>query len=139
MDSTQSKKEIILTTTAVLAAVVFLMFLDLYRCPLEHIFGIPCPLCGATRAILCAITGRFGDAFYYHPLWPVFVIAGILFVLYVFGIIRAGEKVKKAAIVLMIVLLLGCFVIRHICHSPVVAIHFERSAIVKLLTMLHII
>lgn len=138
-DSTQSKKETILITTAVLAAVVFLMSLDMYRCPLEHIFGIPCPLCGATRAMMCVLSGRFREAFYYHPLWPVFIIAGILFILYFFGIIKVKQPVRKAALVFMIVLLVGCYIIRHICHSPVVAVHFKESSLYRMLVLLHII
>ncbi len=138
-DSIRSKKETILITTAVLAAVVFLMFLDMYRCPMEYLFGIPCPLCGATRAVLCALTGRFGAAFYFHPLWPLFIVAGILFVLYFFGIIKVGKPVRHAALIFIIVAIVVCFVIRHINHSPIVAVNFGDSVLGRLAAQLHII
>ncbi|MBQ6129358.1 MAG: DUF2752 domain-containing protein [Lachnospiraceae bacterium] len=136
MDSTQSKKQTVLITTAVLAAVVFMMFLDIYRCPLEFLFGIPCPLCGATRAILCVFTGRFADAFYYHPLWPVFIVAAVLFILYFFGLIKPGRKLRQAGLIALILLLLVCFVVRHIMHSPVVAIHLDESFLYRLPSLL---
>ena len=31
--------------------------------------GIPCPTCGMTRATYCMISGRFSEAFEYHPLF----------------------------------------------------------------------
>ena len=104
-----------------------MIFLDIYRCPLDYLFGIPCALCGATRAFICAFTGRFGEAFYYHPLWPVFIIAGVLFILYFFGIIKVKKTTREAAIIILITLLLACYIIRHIMHSPVVSVHFNDA------------
>ncbi len=131
-DSTQSKKHTVIITTAVFAAVVFMMLLGIYRCPSEFLFGIPCPLCGATRSIMCALSGRFAEAFYYHPLWPVFVIAAVLFILWFFDIIRVKKTLREAAPAVLIMLLLICFVIRHIDHSPVVAIHLKESFLYRL-------
>ena len=31
--------------------------------------GLPCPTCGMTRATYCLISGRFSEAFAYHPLF----------------------------------------------------------------------
>jgi len=40
-------------------------------CPLVLITGMPCPGCGITRAFCFATHGRLGEAFRYHPLWPL--------------------------------------------------------------------
>ncbi len=110
-----------------------LALLSAYKCPLDLLFGIPCPLCGATRAVLSAITGRFADAFYYHPLWPLFIIAGGALILHILGVIKVKKTVASATVWFLIIALLVCFVIRHINGSPVVAIHFEDSLIGSLL------
>lgn len=81
---------------------------------------------------MCALSGRFAEAFYYHPLWPVFVIASVLFILWFFDIIRVKKTVREAAPAVLIMLLLICFVIRHIDHSPVVAIHLKESFLYRL-------
>lgn len=48
-------------------------------CPVKTIFGIPCPGCGMTRALIFAARGNFERAFYYHPLFPLapFLVAGV--------------------------------------------------------------
>lgn len=37
-------------------------------CPLLTLFGLPCPLCGMTRAICALARGQFVEAFQYHAL-----------------------------------------------------------------------
>lgn len=46
-------------------------------CPTAGMFGIPCPGCGLTRAVLAAVQGNFSGAFHYHPLF--FVLGPIYF------------------------------------------------------------
>ena len=110
-------------------AAIFLpaWFLKLYSCPLEGIFGVPCPLCGITRAFRSLAAGDIRTAFYYHPLWPVILAASILYVLYIFRIIRVSPRVFTAACFVLGALLLGCFILRHIYGSPVVQISFDDS------------
>ena len=46
-------------------------------CPLKKYTGIPCPTCGATRAVLSAFHGDFYEAFKLQPLvMTVAVMAG---------------------------------------------------------------
>ena len=106
-----------------------LVVLGFYRCPLRMIFGIPCPLCGITRAFLSLCTGHFAQSFYYHPLWPVVIIIAVVFVLSRKDIIHLSSKQIKIGEIIIGVLLIACFIIRHIMHSPVVAIHFDESLI----------
>ena len=37
-------------------------------CPLKRLTGIPCPTCGATRAVLALVHGRFIEALQINPL-----------------------------------------------------------------------
>ena len=38
------------------------------RCIFLHFFGIPCPGCGMTRALLSVLRFDFAAAFHFHPL-----------------------------------------------------------------------
>ena len=52
---------------------VFQLFLHTI-CPMQLIFGLPCPGCGLTRAATQLLTGHFTESFRMHP----FLIAWIL-------------------------------------------------------------
>ena len=61
-----------------LILLIILVITKIYKCPLDFVFGIPCPMCGMTRAILCVFQLKFKEAFYFHALWPfVFVFLPI--------------------------------------------------------------
>lgn len=45
--------------------------------PLRELFGVPCPLCGGTRAVTALFLGRFSEAWAYNPL-AIFVFIGLL-------------------------------------------------------------
>lgn len=61
----------ILKKSMVLAAFIFLYYAvtGFTGCPFRYYFGISCPGCGMTRALLSAATLHFEQAFYYHPLF----------------------------------------------------------------------
>jgi hypothetical protein len=45
-------------------------------CLMRLLFGLPCPLCGMTRAMSLCVRGRFWEASVFHPLAvPTFVLA----------------------------------------------------------------
>ena len=51
------------------------------ECAMKQLFGIPCPVCGMTRAYFSLFTLNFSDAFHYNPaFWtfPVSVLACIM-------------------------------------------------------------
>ena len=48
-----------------------------YHCPFLYFFGVPCPGCGMTRALIKACTFDFKAAFYYHPLFLLVIIAAV--------------------------------------------------------------
>ena len=47
-------------------------------CPAWTIFGIPCPTCGATRAVVAAIQGDLLAALAWNPLAALLAIAAVL-------------------------------------------------------------
>jgi len=102
-------------------------FLSVFKCPFNYIFGIPCPLCGMTRAFICLSELDFAGAFYYHPLWPLAVITLILIVINEFKIIRFNNSLINGYALFLSLCLLICFVYRHMTESPIVACHIEDS------------
>lgn len=100
---------------------------DIYSCPLRFFFGVPCALCGMTRAFMALARGDVSGAFYWHPLWPAVPFVAGFFVLCYFDFIHPSRKIYDAVVCLSVVLLLACFTIRHIIHSPVVEINFASS------------
>ncbi|MCR5650920.1 MAG: DUF2752 domain-containing protein [Lachnospiraceae bacterium] len=111
----------------------------LYRCPAEYLFGIPCPFCGISRALRSLLSGDIRAAFYYHPLWPVILLSLILYLLYALHIIRPGKRIFNAYCIVLAILLCGCFILRHIYGSPVVAVHFDESAAGRFLAFLRML
>lgn len=48
--------------------------LQLPACPLKEHLGIPCATCGITRCVLALSTGRWAEAFHWHPVAVVLVL-----------------------------------------------------------------
>ena len=44
-------------------------------CPLKRLTGLPCPTCGSTRAVVCALRGDFTGAFAFQPLVMTVIVA----------------------------------------------------------------
>ena len=132
-----SKKEILklIPAAAALAMLSVLVVLRIYKCPLDFVFGIPCPLCGITRALLSLLDGDISMAFYYHPLWPVILLAAILYVLYLTDIIKTSRAVHDAGGCILCVLLILCYIWRHLSGSPVVRIHPDTSLMGRILSL----
>ena len=58
-------------------AVSGIILLVFYHCPFLYFFGIPCPGCGMTRALISAAKLDFNAAFYYHPLFFLVLLSAI--------------------------------------------------------------
>lgn len=115
----------------------FAWYFRIYRCPSESILGIPCPLCGISRAFRSLASGRLRAAFYYHPLWPVIALSFLLYLLYTFRIIRPSKLIFNIYCIVLAGLLLGCFILRHINGSPIVRTHFDDSVLGRIISFLH--
>lgn len=44
-------------------------------CPLKRLTGVPCPTCGATRAVLALVHGRFVESLQINPLVVLIICA----------------------------------------------------------------
>ena len=65
------------TLPALLAACFFyypFVFSGPILCPMHLLLGLPCPGCGLTRAFCLASRGHFGEAYSFHPLYPLFFL-----------------------------------------------------------------
>ena len=74
-----NRKKIFLSKTKTLCAVILSYHLLTWftGCPFRFFFGISCPGCGMTRALLAALRLDFAAAFSYHPLFfllPFFLL-----------------------------------------------------------------
>ncbi len=131
-----NKKEAkqLLPISAILLILWLLSVYGLYDCPLDRFFGIPCPMCGITRALMSAADGDFRMAFYYHPLWILFILTAILFILYTLNIIRPSKTLVNIYGYTFAALILACFIWRHLTGSPVVSLHLNQSVISHILS-----
>jgi len=86
-------------------------------CPFRHLTGLPCPLCGMTRSVLCFFQGDWHAAFLWHPLGPsigISIIIGFL-AMVIPGInIRhlAAKLPQRLCGVALIILVAGCWALR---------------------------
>lgn len=123
--------------------IIFIVFFGLgllaitgyYKCPASYIFGIPCPVCGITRALTSAITGHISDAFYYHPLWPIAPLFLLFQLLINAEIIKIPKPIYSFILIIIAISLIICFILRHIYHSPIVEIHFYDSILCKFINI----
>ncbi len=125
-----AKKIIIATATIIVVALLIL--LDIYKCPLDYILGIPCPMCGMTRAVVSAASGNFTAAFHYHPMWIAIILCVLFIVLYELNVIKIPKKVFNIICIISGVLLVLCYIVRLILHSDIVMPHFETSLIYRI-------
>ena len=87
----------------ILVPAFFLLYLVMYAlkttCIIKSIFGICCPGCGMTRAILSAIKLDFAAAFVLHPMfWSLPIL--ILYFLYD-GCLFSNKKINFGVIAVL--------------------------------------
>jgi Protein of unknown function (DUF2752) len=84
-------------------------------CVFKGLFGIPCPTCGATRAVVHLSHGAISAAIAMNPIVAISLVLAVVFFIYslatlVLNVRRIGfigsEREKNAARVLVVVLLL---------------------------------
>lgn len=114
-------------TYALITVLIIILILSFYRCPFYFLLGIPCPFCGMTRAFLCVLKGDLIEAFYFHPLWPLVIVAGIIFILVKIKVLKLSGKAVNILAFIAAFLFLLCFILRHVYHSPIVQIDLSKG------------
>lgn len=112
----------------------FILRLLNISCPILKLIGISCPGCGMTRALISAIKLDFTNAFYFHPLWLLFLIfALILTILYIFE----KKRVFNVFLFILIILFLITYVYRLLfSDNTIVTINIEKGLIYQVLKFL---
>lgn len=110
----KSKKQILLTLCVF--ALALAAYSLLIGCPLRQLFGIKCPMCGMTRAVLSLLKLDVPGAFRWHPVWPLVLL---LLPLYVILELRKVGSGRVPGMILIIVLV-AAYVVRLILRDPVV-------------------
>lgn len=104
----------------VLFALLLIFFL--WKCPLRTLFGIACPGCGMSRALLAALRGDFVSAFALHPLWwmiPIGFVWLCVRSLRRHSLIDGAASLERPAVVGAL-LLIAVYFVRLILGDPVV-------------------
>lgn len=88
---------------AVLACLILFALIFHDVCPVQILYGLPCPGCGLTRAGVLLLTGHFAAAFSMHP----FIYVWLLFLLYLAFCRYIRGCRPKGALQLLIVIIAG--------------------------------
>ena len=118
------KKDII---NIIILIIIIILVATCYKCPTRYLFGIPCPGCGMTRALLALITLDVERAMYYHPLCIMVVIVGMIFAFDYLKVIKMSEKLKRGILFAGSIALIIVFIWRIQNGSPIVAVDFKNS------------
>lgn len=129
-----TKKVILYIAEAII--LIVLVVSGIYQCPTRLLLGVPCPFCGMTRAFVSLARFNIVDSFYYHPLWPIVVIAGIVYILTVIEKIKLSERAVNIGLIITGAVFIICFIIRHKMGSEIVRIDFSDSVLGKLIQFL---
>jgi len=86
-------------------------------CPFRHLTGLPCPLCGMTRSVLCFFQGNWRASLLWHPLGP---LVGIGIIMGFLALMIPGIRVNNLAAklpqrlcgVLIFALFISCWALR---------------------------
>ena len=124
----KNKYKLLIIILLSLTGIFILSAFHFYICPLYFLFGIPCPTCGITRALLCLLKLDIVGSFYYHALWPFVIIFVLLLILNELKFI----KLKNKYFYIFAIILIFYNIIRIIYGNSPIKISFYDSLIYKL-------
>ena len=104
------------------ALVYLILYITGIGCPIKFLTGVSCMGCGMTRAYLSLLRLDFAGAFRYHPLFPIPIIAAILFLFRS----RISQKIVKVLLFTTIVLFSIIYLLRILDPSDTVVV-FEPT------------
>lgn len=117
---TNAKRHLSTLLLLVIFAVYAVSFTHFFghACPINLLFGVPCPGCGLTRACLLLLRGDFVGAFRMHPLVYVLPIPAVFVVLGYFSPKFAFSRTSAVTLSLCIALFVGVYLYRMIAFFP---------------------
>lgn len=92
-------------------------FMGWQSCLVKLIFGVPCPFCGMTRAVINVITFHPIRAFYFNPMVYLLPFIMIVLIYYENKYISKIYKSKSFWIILFVIFI-GSYIIRMIMFYP---------------------
>ena len=127
-------KEIFLTLFLMSCYIAITTYIFGMSCPLKILFGISCPGCGMTRAIIAIFHLDFQTALHYHPM-----IVFLPFLAYILVRIIAGKITKKliSLIAVIVLLFLVTYCLRLYLKSDVLSFTYSDSFIYKIFHTIH--
>ncbi|PWN70519.1 hypothetical protein C1631_011165 [Chryseobacterium phosphatilyticum] len=83
-------------------------------CPSKRFLGVECPGCGAQRAVVLVLEGRFSEAFQMYP--AVYTILLFFFILALSFIDRKRKygSVLMVLLIVNLVIIIGYYVYKHV-------------------------
>lgn len=73
----EMSKKIIKVTGVAFVLLLFLLFIGVY-CPIQKIFGIPCPGCNMTTSLYYLLQGNLQASLFYHAMLIPTMVFGLL-------------------------------------------------------------
>jgi len=64
------------------------------QCYIYNTTGLYCPSCGGTRCVTSLLSFEFIKAFYYHPIFFISIVLGIIINIYYIYTVLANKKFK---------------------------------------------
>ena len=106
----------------------------LIGCPIQHMFGVPCPGCGLSRAHLAALQLDFAAAFSYHPLFFTMIPSALYFAHRKAWRLPGSDRFAKILACLLITAFLAVYVLRlFVFDDPVIRIDWQSSILYKII------
>lgn len=65
-------------------------------CGFKHLTGLPCPTCGLTRALCCAVHGDWAKSVGYHPAGPLLALALFAWMAWSAAEAYRGQPIQEA-------------------------------------------
>ncbi len=110
------------------------LWLALVRvCPIDWLFGVPCPGCGMSRALLCALRLDFAGAFHYHPLFWIVPPAVLYFAHRSAWHLPGGRRTCTVLIALLAAAFIGVYLYRLLWQpDAAIGLHLTDGALYRL-------
>ena len=127
--------------TGLLLALAYLLASELLFgtcCPMQYLLGLPCPLCGMTRALLSLLRGDLPGSFSAHPLLLPALALGAFFVIIRYFSEKDLRFFRVCAIIFCVICVLAYAV--RMCtlfpHHEVLRTYPERQILHRLIRAL---